>query len=69
MKERILGSYLLRFTETNRDKQFHLYNLKTGAVLQFETWVSVWAFLDQTLESDENTTPIVPTERVPVTMK
>jgi hypothetical protein len=52
MKERILGSYLLRFTETNRDKQFHLHNLKTGEIIHFETWVSVWVFLDQGLNSD-----------------
>ena len=50
MKERILASYLLRFTEMQGDKQFHLHNLKTGEMLQFETWVSAWAFLEQIIE-------------------
>lgn len=49
MKERVLGSYLLRFTESKSDKQFYLHNLKTGEMLQFETWVSVWVFLEQAL--------------------
>jgi hypothetical protein len=53
MKERILGSYLLRFTETKRDKQFHLHDLKTGEVIRFETWVSVWAFLEHRLYETE----------------
>jgi hypothetical protein len=52
MKERILGSYLLRFTESNRDKHFDLHDLKTGEIIRFETWVSVWAFLDHNLYSD-----------------
>ena len=51
-KDRVIGSYLLRFTESKNLKHIHLHNLKTGEVIEFETWVSAWAFLDQNLEID-----------------
>jgi hypothetical protein len=48
-KERVIGSYLLRFTEATCEKHFYLQDLSTGQIIEFETWVSAWAFLEQKL--------------------
>lgn len=52
-KESVIGSYLLRIVKSGCDRQFYLHNIKTGEVLAFETWVSVWAFLEQVIEGQE----------------
>ena len=54
-RERVIGSYLLRFTEVEQQKHFYLHNLKTGEILEFETWISAWAFLEQTLDDPAST--------------
>lgn len=53
-KERIIGSYLLRFTQQKQQKHFYLHDLRTGEIIEFETWVSAWAFLEQELYPSPN---------------
>jgi hypothetical protein len=53
-KERIIGSYLLRFTEVKQEKHFYLQDLRTGEIIEFESWVSAWAFLEQELYPSPN---------------
>lgn len=48
-REKVIGSYLVRFVEKNHQPQYSLHNLKTGERLEFESWVAVWFFLDQLL--------------------
>ncbi len=48
-KERVIGSYLLRFTQEKQQKHFYLQDLRTGEIIEFETWISAWAFLEQSL--------------------
>ncbi len=50
-KERLLSSYLIRFCEIEEQKFVKLQNLRTGEQLSFETWLAVWAFLDETIEA------------------
>ncbi|MCA9837547.1 MAG: hypothetical protein KC422_11540 [Trueperaceae bacterium] len=49
-KERLIGSYLVRFSERRGVTYINLLNLRTGERLEFETWVSAWAFLEKVLE-------------------
>lgn len=57
-REKVIGSYLLRFTEVQHTKHIYLHDLKTGKVLEFETWVSAWCFLEHQLyDSPENQQP------------
>ena len=51
-KEQVIGSYLVRFTETERHRQVTLQNLRTGERLEFETWVAAWVFLENQLTPD-----------------
>ena len=51
-KEQVLGSYLMRFTQKEQQRHVTVQNLKTGERLEFETWLSVWAYLDAQLISD-----------------
>lgn len=48
-KERLVGSYLIRFTEADHTTRVLLQDLRTGEVLEFETWVAAWAFVDEAL--------------------
>lgn len=57
-RESIIGSYLLRVTKRGCNQQFYLHDLKTGKMLQFETWVSVWVFLEQVIESQGAINPL-----------
>lgn len=45
-KERLVGSYLIRFTERDERTLVQLRDLRTGEVLEFETWVAAWAYVD-----------------------
>ena len=51
-EERVIGSYLVRFIELKHETHIHLQNIRTGEQLTFETWVSVWAFLEQIFEEE-----------------
>jgi hypothetical protein len=50
MPERVIGTYLIRFTEEGRQQSISLHNLKTGERLVFETWVAAWVFLEGWLQ-------------------
>lgn len=58
-KERIIGSYLVRFSEKQGVTYINLHNLRTGERLEFETWVSAWAFLEASLEGHSQQLPFV----------
>jgi hypothetical protein len=49
-REKLIGSYLLRFVEKNHQQHCNLHNLHTGERLEFDTWVAAWAFLDHWLD-------------------
>jgi len=49
--ERLLGSYLVRFTEDDHATRVRLQDLQSGEVLEFETWVAAWTFIDEALET------------------
>ena len=49
--ERLVGSYLIRFTRSRRATRVEVQDLHTREVLRFETWVAAWAFIDETLSS------------------
>jgi hypothetical protein len=57
-RERLVGSFLVRFTEQGGVPQVRLQDLRTGATLEFETWVAAWAYVDEAMEpgdgSDED---------------
>lgn len=46
-RQKVTGSYLVRFTETQLEQSIRLHDLKTGKCVEFETWVSAWAFLER----------------------
>ena len=47
--ERLVGSFLIRFTRSGRATRVEVQDLHTREVLSFETWVAAWAFVDQTM--------------------
>lgn len=49
-RERLVGSFLVRFTEQGGVPQVRLQDLRTGAALDFETWVAAWAYIDEVYE-------------------
>ncbi|TVR92281.1 MAG: hypothetical protein EA416_07745 [Trueperaceae bacterium] len=51
-KERLVGSYLIRFTQSNGTQRVHVQDLRTREVLEFETWVAAWAFVDEAVHAD-----------------
>jgi len=57
-RERLVGSFLVRFTEQGGVPQVRLQDLRTGTALDFETWVAAWAYVDEAMksvdESDED---------------
>ena len=48
-RERLVGSFLVRFTEHGGVPQVRLQDLRTGTVLDFETWVAAWAYVDEAM--------------------
>ena len=49
-KERLVGSFLVRFTEgDDLGTRVRLQDLRSGEVLEFETWVAAWSFVDETV--------------------
>lgn len=50
LNQRVIGSYLIRFIEVQKQQRICLHNLKTGERLEFETWVAAWVFLEQQFE-------------------
>lgn len=62
VKEQVIGSYIIRFTKRINQQgsgiAITLQDIKTGEQLEFETWLSAWAFLEQVLDDydvSENT--------------
>lgn len=56
-KDRVIGTYLVRFIEKKQQPHISLHDLRTGEQLEFETWVSAWAFLEEALEEDSGYFP------------
>jgi len=56
-KERLIGSYLVRFSQKHKERFISLQNMHTGEQLEFETWTSAWAFLESVLEEDKSYFP------------
>ena len=50
-RERLIGSYLIRFTEHDERASTQLRDLRTGTTLEFETWVAAWEYLDTFLRT------------------
>jgi hypothetical protein len=50
-KEQLVGSYLIRFTQSDGTQIVHVQDLRTREVLEFETWVAAWAFVDEALHA------------------
>lgn len=48
-RERLVGSYLVRFTEDERGPRVRVQDLGAGVTLEFETWVAAWAYVDRAL--------------------
>lgn len=48
--EKVLASYVVRFTEKRKHKRVQVHNLRTGETLSFETWVAAWVFLEEAQE-------------------
>lgn len=58
-KERLVGSYLVRFTEgDDQGTRVRLQDLRSGEVLEFETWVAAWSFVDEVVGA--RTAPVDP---------
>lgn len=61
VKEQVIGSYIIRFTKSKHQQitsqakaiTITLQDIKTGERLEFETWLSAWAFLEEVLEEHE----------------
>lgn len=51
-KERLVGSYLIRFTQADGIHRVHVQDLRTQEVLEFETWVAAWAFVDEAVHAE-----------------
>ena len=49
-RERLIGSFLVRFTELGGVPRVRLQDLRTGTALDFETWVAAWAYVDDEVE-------------------
>jgi hypothetical protein len=49
-RERLVGSFLVRFTEQGGVPHVRLQDLRTGAALDFETWVAAWAYVDEAMQ-------------------
>lgn len=49
-RERLVGSFLIRFTEHGGVPLVRVQDLRTGTALDFETWVAAWAYVDEHLE-------------------
>jgi hypothetical protein len=51
--ERLVGSYLIRFTRSRSATRVEVQDLHTLEVLRFETWVAAWAFIDETVNATQ----------------
>lgn len=49
-RERLVGSFLVRFTEQGGVPQVRLQDLRTGRTLDFVTWVAAWAYVDKAMK-------------------
>ena len=54
-REKVLSTYLLRFTKQEETQHIHLHDLKTGLKLEFETLVAAYAFLEQHMDNENKT--------------
>lgn len=52
-RETLIGGYLLRLTRKEGRTRIVLRDLKQNDVLEFETWVAAWAFIDRVLHDFE----------------
>lgn len=50
----LIGGYLLRLTREAGRTRIVLRDLKQNDVLEFETWVAAWAYIDRVLQDFEN---------------
>ena len=50
----LIGSYLLRLTREEGRTRIVLHDLKNHDVLDFETWVAAWEFVDRMLQDFES---------------
>lgn len=50
-KEQLVGSYLIRFTHSAGTERVQVQDLRTREVLEFETWVAAWAFVDEAVRA------------------
>lgn len=46
-RERLVRSYLVRFTEDEVGPRVRVQDLGAGVTLEFETWVAAWAYVDR----------------------
>jgi len=53
-RETLIGGYLLRLTREAGRTRIVLRDLKQNDVLEFETWVAAWAYIDRVLHDFEN---------------
>lgn len=49
--ERLIGSYLIRFTDSAGTERVQVQDLRTREVLEFETWVAAWSFVDEAVRA------------------
>ena len=50
----LIGGYLLRLTREEGRTRITLQDLKNLEVLEFETWVAAWEFVDRVLQDFES---------------
>jgi len=50
-RERLIGSYLIRFTEHDDRPSTQVRDLRDGTTLEFETWIAAWEYLDTVLRA------------------
>jgi hypothetical protein len=49
-RERLVGSFLVRFTDMGGVALVRVQDLRTGRTLDFETWVAAWAYVDEAMQ-------------------
>jgi hypothetical protein len=54
--ERLVGSFLIRFTRSPHATRVEVQVLHTREVLRFETWVAAWAFIDEAMNAPNDPT-------------
>ena len=53
-RERLIGSYLIRFTEHDDRPSTQVRDLRDGTTLEFETWIAAWEYLDSVLRASSS---------------